>query len=504
MRRALSAASLVFLSMTGEAVRAQTPAVQVDERLPFATRRAIDIALDAPDASVRSGETVVAAGDSVSGSLVQVGGRLTIEGVVAGNVTAIDAVVRLRPSAIVSGRISVLAGEFHGTTLASLAGPVLWLRDEPLRVVETPPGGLLVEFVPSRDPPFPVGLAGIYGLVIREYNNVDGLSFGIEAALRQRAAWPRTELRGGPVFRTARLEEVGWEVAGLRELPRLGGVTLGGRVYSISDSNQRWHRPDFANSVAALLFANEGRAYHEREGYELWLERSFVRSDVTLRARWRDDDFDSLDEQRPLALLADDGDWPANPPVEPGRGRALGTALVWDRRDHRSFTTAGTFAEARYDHWGLGGDFGFDHGEIDLRGWLPTGERSFAALRVMAGGRLGAGDSLAPQFLYRLGGAGTVVGYDALDPELTGDRMAFANLRYHLAVASPGRVFRTLWLVGLADIGDAWFPSESAAWNTGLGAGLAGRGQTAYLGAYAAYGFESKEWKAYLVVRPWF
>ncbi len=500
----LPVAALAQLAGAVGVVRAQELAVTIDPALPFATRRAIDIALDAAGATVRGGETAVAAGDTISGPLAQIGGRLVIEGVVDGDITAVDAVVLVRPSAAIHGRVTVLAGALYGTTMGTIDGPTLWLRDEPLRVVESPAGGLLVEYVPRPEPGFPIAPAGTFGLVPYEYNGVDGLAFGFAVALRQRAAWPRTELQGGPVFRTERLEEVGWDVRGLREFPSLGGAILGGRVYSISDTSQRWHRPDIVNSLASFLFAYDGRAYHEREGYELSVERAYVLPPVLLRVRWRDDGFDTLASEQPFTLFAGDEDWPENPAVIAGDGRVLGASAAWDRRNDPAFTTGGLYAGAQYDHWGFGGDFEFDWGQVDLRGWLPTGEKSFAALRVLAGGRLGDGEPLAPQFLYRLGGVGTVLGYDLLAPDLTGDRMALANLRYNLAVASPGRMFQTLWLVGLADIGDAWFPDESAEWNAGLGAGFAGRGQAAYLGVLGAYGLESKEWKAYLIVQPWF
>ncbi|MCI0583960.1 MAG: hypothetical protein L0227_13925, partial [Chloroflexi bacterium] len=107
------------------------------------------------------------------------------------------------------------------------------------------------------------------------------------------------------------------------------------------------------------------------------------------------------------------------------------------------------------------------------------------------------------QFLYRMGGAGSVIGYDGLSERLTGDRMALASLRLHLAL--PGRRFMDrLYLVGLADVGDAWVEDEPIRWNAGLGAGLAGHGRSAYLGVFAGYGLESEEWHVYVLARPWF
>lgn len=479
---------------------AQVPAVEVDSRIPFATRQIVTRALAAPGASAATGSTVVAEGESRSGSIVQLGGTILLEGRVEGDVLAVDAEVTLKPSAEIGGRLTVLAGRFYGTTMAETGKETVWLPDERI-VVEAGPDIVHVRYVPPARP-FPIGLRGIFGLVPHEYNGVDGLAFGVEAGLRDLEGQPPTALKGGPLLRTERMEDVGWRIEGFREFPRLNGLRLGGGAYSITDTGQRWHRPDFENSIAALFFANDDRAYHERTGYEAWLERGWVLTPVTLRVAWRDSEFDALESETPLVLFGDDEDWPVNPAVEPGRGRALGLGATFDRPMDEERGAAGLYLHGRYDRWGFGGDFEFDWGLADGRVHVPVGA-SHASLRVAAGGRLGGGEPLAPQFLHRLGGVGTVIGYDGLSEELTGDRMAVANLRFHLAL--PGRRFMDrLYLVGLADVGDAWFPDESIGWNTGLGAGLAGRGRRGYLGVFAGYGLESEEWHGYVLVRPWF
>lgn len=492
---ALAAAGL---ACGAAAAAAQVPAVDVDRRIPYATRQIVERAVDAPGARVATGTTTVAEGDTHPGSLVQLGGTVLLAGRVEGDVLAVDSEVMLRPSAVIGGRLTVLAGRFYGTTMADLGEETVWLPEERL-AVETGPDTVHVRYVPPERP-FPFGLRGVFGVVLHEYNGVDGLAFGVEAALRDLKGQPPTELAGGPVFRTERMEEVGWRVRGMREFPGLAGLRAGGGAHSITDSAQRWHRPSFANSVAALLFANDDRAYHERAGYELWLERAWAITPITLRLAWRDDEFDTLESETPLTVFADDRDWPVNPAVEPGRGRALGFRASFERPMDRERGTAGLHLAGHYDHWGFGGDFGFDWGLADARLHLPLGS-SWASLRVAAGGRLGGGDTLAPQFLHRMGGAGTVIGYDGLSPELTGDRMAIANLRFHLALPPP---VERLYLVGLADVGDAWFPDQSIAWNAGLGAGLAARGRRGYLGAFAGYGLESEEWHLYVLVGPWF
>lgn len=492
------AGALAVVLLAGTA-GAQVPVVEVDPRIPFATRQIVERSLAGPGAVIETGATVVAREEARPGSIVQLGGSIRLEGRVEGDVLAVDSEVTLKPSAAIGGRLTVLAGRFYGTTMAETGEETVWLPEE--RVVVTGADTVRVRYVPPVRP-FPVGLSGVFGLVLHEYNGVDGLVFGVEAALRDLEGQPPTELAGGPVLRTERMEDVGWWIGGFREFPGLMGIRLGAGAHSITDTAQRWHRPDFGNSVAALLFANDDRAYHDRTGYEVWAERTWAPTPITLRVGWRDDEFDTVASETPFVLFGDDQDWPVNPEVDEGRGRALGVRAIYDRRLDREGLGPGLYVEGRYDRWGFGGDFEFDHGQADARVFVPVGA-SVVSLRVAAGGRLGGADTLAPQFLYRLGGAGSVIGYDGLSERLTGDRMALANLRVHLAL--PGRRFMDrLYLVGLADVGDAWVEDESVRWNTGLGAGLAGHGRATYLGVFAGYGLESEEWHLYVLARPWF
>ena len=499
-RHGSALAAALAAALLARPAAAQEPVVEVDPRIPFATRQIVERSLADPQSAVETGATVVAREETRPGSIVQLGGSILLEGRVEGDVLAVDSEVTLKPSAAIGGRLTVLAGRFYGTTLAELGEETVWLPEEGI-VVESGADTVRVRRV-LREHPFPFGLGGVFGLVLHEYNGVDGLAFGVEAALRDREGQPPTELAGGPIFRTERMEDVGWWIGGLREFPRLKGVRLGAGAHSITDTAQRWHRSDFGNSVGALLFAYDDRAYHERTGYEVWAERTWVLTPLTLRVGWRDDDFDSLSSETPFVLFGDDGDWPVNPEVVPGRGRALGVRTTYDRRLDKEGLGPGLYLEGRYDRWGFGGDFEFDHGQVDARAFVPLG-RSVVSLRVAAGGRLGGADTLASQFLYRLGGARSVIGYDGLSERLTGDRMALANLRFHVAL--PGRRFMDrLYLVGLADVGEAWVEEEPVRWNTGLGAGLAGQGRRTYLGVFAGYGLESEEWHLYLLARPWF
>jgi len=489
----------LWLVATASDAVAQQPVITVDPEIPTAIRERIDAALSGVDPVSIADSVFVPRELTHEGALVQVGGTVILEGRVTGDVTAIDSQVYVRPGAVVEGRLTMLAGALFGSTLATVRGGEEWVRDAPLGVVTDGDGNIQIVYVePER--PFPIEPKGFFGFVPHHYTGVNGLEFSLAVGLRQRPEWPRTKLAGGPVFRTAR-GDVGWDVELARELRE--NAEIGVRTYSITDTSQRWHRSDLGNSVRSLFLADDDRLYFEREGYEAWASMSPAPK-VRLGIRWRDDDFDSLETENPFAFFGGDEDWRINPPITPGGGRALGTRLTFDARNSPRFATRGVYADVQYDHWGFGGDFEFDWAQAEARGYLPTNGESFAAMRVVAGGRLGGGDSLEPQFLYSLGGRRTVVGTSALSEQLTGDRMLIANVRYHLALPSPIERFEHFYAVGLFDIGDAWFPGGSFNSNVGVGGGVAFHGPVRYLGAFVAYGVDSEEWKFYGMISPWF
>lgn len=514
MNTRLRAILLVLAVVLGASPGAaqESAGVVVDPDLPESTRRLIHRALEQDGVRVRILErTVVAEGQEVAGSLVQVGGELVIAGRVSGDVTGIGARVFVRPGARVDGRITVLDGAYYGTKMAELEVAPVWLRAVRLEVVEGPPDAARVEArgvrvrAPSRGLGFPFEPKGFGGIALHHYNGVDGLSFGLVAGLKRLPRQPRTELAGGPVFRTVR-SDVGFQVTGLREFRGTGGLTVGASGYRVTASPQDWHRTGYSNTLASLFLADDDKTWYEREGYTVWVERPFLADSVTVRLEWRDDDFETLESETPFAFFADDEEWRVNPEIEDGEGRNLGLEATWDRRDVPGLPRRGWWAKARYDHWGFDGDFDFDFLQADARAYLPVpvGDGSFASFRAVGGGRLGDADTLAPQFWYRLGGGSTLPGYNSLEPILTGDRMAFATVTYHHGIPVTSRFADRFYLVLLGTVGDAWFEGDDFDANTGAGFGLAIDKGGRYAGAFGAYGVEVEEWEFYIRLKPWF
>ncbi|HJU85920.1 MAG TPA: hypothetical protein VJ788_00940, partial [Gemmatimonadota bacterium] len=190
-----SAIATLAVLVWAEAGSAQAVQVELAPEMPFALERVIDAAVDAPDVTIVSGDTIIAASDTVPGPLAHFGGRLVLEGRIEGDVTAVGSVVYLRPAARIGGDLTIVGGTFSGTTMADVAGTTSWLR-EPVTVTATATR-VTVAFEPPPEFGFPIEPRGIAGVVIHGYNGVDGLSFGLEAGLARRKDWPRTELSGG-------------------------------------------------------------------------------------------------------------------------------------------------------------------------------------------------------------------------------------------------------------------------------------------------------------------
>ncbi|HKY59866.1 MAG TPA: hypothetical protein VJP59_02545, partial [Gemmatimonadota bacterium] len=140
------AGPLAVLLLAGSAA-AQLPVVEVDPRIPFVTRQIVERSLAGPGTELETGATVVAREETRPGSILQLGGSILLEGRVEGDVLAIDSDVTLKPSAVIGGRLTVMAGRFYGTTMAETGKETVWLPEERI-IVESRPDTVRVRYVP--------------------------------------------------------------------------------------------------------------------------------------------------------------------------------------------------------------------------------------------------------------------------------------------------------------------------------------------------------------------
>jgi len=241
---------------------------------------------------------------------------------------------------------------------------------------------------------------------------------------------------------------------GLKSERWSGGVTV---LQPLLSRNRLWLRLDgFAgtdftdqtgisdpeNSLAAVLFREDYRDYHRREGASASLVFA-ARRWLRLEAGVRTDDFTSL--ERIVNWSIHSGEFRPNPPVDEGTLRAaFGCARVGTRFN---------YLELAYEHCGedvFEGDFDYARVAGTLRGRLRLGRRQHVDVRLAGGGALSGALPVQRQFV--LGGLGTVRGYDyqslllpaasggAAEP-YGGQKMVLANAEYTFAIDRDFDIF---------------------------------------------------------------
>ncbi|HEY7516207.1 MAG TPA: BamA/TamA family outer membrane protein, partial [Vicinamibacteria bacterium] len=161
----------------------------------------------------------------------------------------------------------------------------------------------------------------------------------------------------------------------------------------------------------------------------------------------------------------------------------LGASVGWDTRDSWRFPRKGWLNELEL--WYTSGDGDFVSVNLDLRRWLPVGERQRFLLSSLISLQSGTVGVDTPQYLlYRLGGANSIRGYsiDDLGRRLFGKNQLLGTVEYSANVLRLQRwdFWKFALRMGLdfavfADAGIAWSDSSELALDRargGLGAGL--------------------------------
>ncbi len=230
------------------------------------------------------------------------------------------------------------------------------------------------------------------------FNRVQGTSIGLAYQVDLRA------IRYASLFGTVRFgfadKHPTARIALIRDAPA-GRFTAA--VYHDLREGDPWSQGlSAANSIRALMSAHDDGEYFRTTGLDLSLETSMTRGvELTLSTR--------LERQRNAKggakawlndLFGGDGLLPDNPPITEGDFATVGARLQ------------GRIGRAR---WELGGDgtsdAGFDHHTARLFGeWRqPFGGSAGATVRARGGV---ATRAALPQLVYRIGGQGSVRGFD--------------------------------------------------------------------------------------------
>jgi hypothetical protein len=217
---------------------------------------------------VLTGDTVLAASDVISSDVILIEGTLRVEGRIEGDVIGVQSDIFARPGAKFDGAVVVLGGGFYGSSLAELGEPPIDAsrhnysveeRETGIYVVTAPGGGARL------------GLPGIYGFLLPEYDRVNALTVAWGVDLERGPALWMPDVRARVRYRSVRQTldgdvEISWPF-GRHKFQLSGGRTV--------RSNDDWINGRIENSLYAIIAGVDTRNYYEARFVDADLRLSF-------------------------------------------------------------------------------------------------------------------------------------------------------------------------------------------------------------------------------------
>ena len=364
-------------------------------------------------------DTTFGATDTVPGPVVVLGATLIVEGVVAGDLIAVDSEVYLRPTARIVGDAINVGGGLYRSEHAVIQGIRIDRPEERYRVIRSP-DTLRIVAAPGRHD---IELDGVSGFHAPTYDRVSGLTLGWGAAYRPpHLADFEPRVHGEVVYRS---ERGSWGGGLDLWLQRAGtAIVVGARDVTLT--NEDWIRDPLRNSLSFFFTGRDYRDYYGARQLYLELRRRSVRGPLALAARLRG----QIEDAR--ALRADDP-WTVyldsirpNLPADEGRI----SSLIATGSGEWAGTLATVAAGATVELAGAAaaGDFTFGR----FAAWADVAMAALAnhglELRLHFRGPLPGTESLPRQRWTFLGGTGTFPAFGIAT--FRGDRLAFIETTY--------------------------------------------------------------------------
>jgi len=364
-------------------------------------------------------DTLIAAGDTVAGSLLVVDATLYLEGTVRGDLAGVRSNLFLRPTARVHGAVINAGGGLYRSALAG-SGEVL---DHPNATYHVAVIGDTLRITGRADGERGIALPGLLGLRPPTYDRVAGLTLPWGASWRfAPGGCDVGRLRTAIAYRSAPGDLAAAAALDLRR----GRTRISAAAEQAYFTNDEWIRGDLENS---LKFAWSGRDYrnyyraerfyaeaaHAGEG-RVWAWKAALRAG-TEHAR-------SLPARDPWTFFGD-GDRP-NPPVDDGRINSIvgQGAIAWKGRS--AALRLGSALEAATDL--AGGDFSFARFILDGEWTMLALADHTLEIEWRFQGPLPGTRSLPRQRWTFVGGSGTLKTFPIA--RFPGDRLVFVETDY--------------------------------------------------------------------------
>lgn len=410
-------------------------------------------------------DRLIGSGDTVQGNVLVVRARLIVEGTVLGNVVGVDANMYFRPSAVVRGSVTNIAGGFYPSELATLPN----VENRPLAPyhVRESEGALIIEGTNQR--PL-LKLGGLFGVQHPEYNRVDGVrvEFGPTLLLPPFLAL-EPSIFGSVGYATQRGDVITRAGVGLR---RGRSNLVLGFENNITETNDRWIRSDLKNSLSYLWNGKDYRNYYEAERFYAEFSRTLERGARETRVwlRGQHEDASPLAAGGPWSVLKPDTVRP-NPliPESTIASVQLGVESEWE----------GLASAWNVNAWieSAGGDLvdsdhAFNMYALGVLYAMKAIANHTLEIEGHFRGPLPGTDALPEQRWTQLGGSGTLYTFEI--GQFRGDRLVFVESEYTIPFSERLR----LPILGLPrlrlmhNIGMAWTQTDDRRFEQNIGARL--------------------------------
>jgi hypothetical protein len=391
--------------------------------------------LNDPQTLRLSGDARIPAGRLLEGPVGVVGGSLTLEGTVVGDIVILNGDLILRGGGEVRGDLTVIGGGIRGEAGAERIQGRVTLQSArvPFRV-----RGELVEevVVGVLDRPSPLG-AGIGQVTMRPilrnagaFNRAEGLPLRIGGRLEHASRNP-LELEATAIWRSAsgfnlEREQLGYDVRIIQGLGGAGQARLQIRAFDEIVPLEDRGIGAVESSLSTFLLRRDQHDHLARTGWSVTLEGRSLRNPLKPRVEYREETHTSVTPRDPWTLRDRAIPWRPEPIMAQGTVRTLQAAVVLDTRDDPRETTSGWWAEGwvrRRVGGSLAAPSGFraaasetgalalgTEGSVEVRHALRVSPTTRLRWQVRAAGALD-GTALPAQYQRTLGGEGSLPGH---------------------------------------------------------------------------------------------
>jgi cytoskeletal protein CcmA (bactofilin family) len=435
---------VLLLSAAAAAVVAPRAAVAQQDSSGARLSSTVRTAVEGYNASTTrrvTGAFSVPASTVVAGDVAVLNGPVTISGRIQGSLIAINADVRLEPSARVDQNITVIGGTLTGHDGAQIGGEIR--RQEELLRYRLEGERLIAESELVYDDSWwqrhhirheirrGEAYTEFFYVASRAYNRVEGWSFAVGPRIQRAPSWGKINLDAFAIVRTAAPivwgdQSLGHEANAEVQFGKPIGVAVGGQLFSVIAPTENWQMGNGEVGLASFLLRRDFRDYYARHGGEMYV-RFQGGNDADLTFTLSDEQWRDRRDRDPFTLFRGNELWRANPVMDSGSMHLFTARLRADTRGQEGSRWAGWYVNLEFEQ-GAGRltragapiiatllapmpeSVHYSRAFIDVRRFNRISPTTSVALRV-APHPATAGDALPTERKLSIGGSGTLPGY---------------------------------------------------------------------------------------------